>query len=301
MPVEKDINLDKAITDEDIRHMEEDADRIEELAKKAQEDSEDAEKLLAKEDKILEQAVKTQEKIEKEVEKAEKAKLKIGRTIKEVNQLAEHRAGLTGFGGEEQFDETEGLSGFQGLGGTEALSGTLKKGRTAFGTGQESSPIGEILKRQETAHQMMKKAEEERKAMQKLMKDNQKTISDLGSKVQEASGFASNPFSFLMSKMRGTLGGAGVAGFIAIIGIAVAQQVFKLIEAQFAPGGRFDIRKMMLDRDREIAELEHILDRRAGRVFFTSDLELKQGVVQTSNTERLADRMSRYQALHLGE
>ena len=47
MPVEKDINLDKAITDEDIRHMEEDADRIEELAKKAQEDSEDAEKIIS--------------------------------------------------------------------------------------------------------------------------------------------------------------------------------------------------------------------------------------------------------------
>lgn len=308
MPVEKDIDLSKPITEEDIRQMEEEADRLEQLAQEAHANAESAEKLLDKEEQILNSAVKKIEQLEKEAIKAEKAKNKIGRSIKEVNQLALHRGALAGVGGDDPFAEGEQF----GMGGMIPGAGDISGGRTGFGTGQERSATGGMQQRIQQLEAELLEAEKNRKNADKQSKkeraentrriaENRKELANMQSQVQEALSFSRNPMGAIMGKFRGAIGGAGMAGVLALFALAVAEQVMDLIEKQFAPGGRFDVRKMMLDRDREIEDLENIIDRRAGRVFFTSDVELKQGVVETSNTERLRDRMIRYQALHLGE
>ena len=307
MPVEKDINLDKPISEEDIKQMEAEADRLEEIAKNAQADSEKAGNLLSNEDKLLADAVKKVEQIEKEAEKAEKARTRIGKTITEVNQLAEYRSALANFGGTENFEEGEGR-GFEALGGRDAFTGKLKTGRTGFGTGQEKSPMGTIIQLQAQLEEAEKMAETRKKEVNKKLAEQAKAlaeqkgiVSSMQKDFNEVLSFTRNPMGLITGKLTGFLGGAGVAGLIAVISLAVADQIFEMVKKEFGPGGRFDVRKEMLDRDREISEMEDILDRRAGRVFFTSDNELTQGAPQFSNTERLRDRSIRYQALHLGE
>jgi hypothetical protein len=303
MPVDKDINLDKPLSDEDIRALEEEANRLEEIAQKSQEDAEEAEKLLAKEDKLLDSAVKTVDKINKEAEKAEKSRLKIGRTIKEVNQLAEHQSALSGLGGEDQFAEEEREGGFAGFGGRGAFAGVISKGRRT-GQGKEQSPLGRLESMEVELLEAKKLADVERmknlKRIQSNMKsiaDNKKLISTVQKDVGEVLQFSRNPTGFLGGRLKGMLGRAGIAGFIAIVALQVAEQVFEYVKEQFGPGGAFDIRKEMLDRDREMIEMNNILDRRAGRVFFTSDTELRQGIAQDGNTTRLRDRMSLYRTI----
>src|SRR3990172_3750564 len=226
MPVEKDINLDKPLSEADIRQMEEDASRLEELAKKAEANSEKASSLQSKEDQLLNDAVKKVEQIEKEAEKAEKARTRIKRTITEVNQLAEHRTALGNIGGEEDFEESE-AGGFEGMGGRDPFTGRLKTGRTAFGTGQEKSPMGTIIRLQAQLEEAVKLAEQQKKEQKKIEKE-------------------------------------------------------------------------IRDQFKEIAELDHMLDRRAGRVFFTSDVELQSGPPEVSNTTRQRDRVVQFQNWNVG-
>lgn len=311
MPVERDINLDKPITDEDIRALEEEADNLERLAKEAQEDAKKAKEFQKEEEKILNDAVKKIEALEKEAVKAEKAKNKIGRTIKEVNELAQHRSAL---GGMEQADPKT-----FGLGGMEAGAGDISGGRTGFGTGQEKTAMGNlhtlIMQREAQNLALHKKAEEDRKEIKAKQKEADEHRRDLAKKfaeqratlgkVQKAESdffaIGRNPMAFGMGKMTGLLAKGGIYGLIALAVIQMAQQVYEEVKKLYAPGGPYDVRKQMMDRDREIVELDHIMARRRGDVFFTSDTELQQGAPEYSNTTRLRDRVNIYQSLHLGE
>ena len=78
-------------------------------------------------------------------------------------------------------------------------------------------------------------------------------------------------------------------------------KLWEQYEKSFKAGGVNDIRKLMDARDKEMAELDDILKRRNGEVFFTAETTLKQGNPYSSNTSLLADQVLRYQALHLGE
>ena len=69
----------------------------------------------------------------------------------------------------------------------------------------------------------------------------------------------------------------------------------------FKAGGANDIRKLMEDRDKEMMEISDMIDRRSGKVFFSSTSSLSQGTVDISNTESLRDQVVRYQSFHLGE
>ena len=313
MPVERDIDLNKPLSTEDINYLEEEANRLEELAKQAQEDAKKAKQFQKEEDKILSEAVNKVDKIEKEAEKAEKAKNKIGKSIKEVNELAEHQSGLAGMGGADTFSQQGGM------GGMVPGAGQIKAGRTGFGTGQERSPLGLIPQEQrqreierladeklakeerDALTKAQKEAEEERRENAKAIAENKKIVSDIQKGANDVMGAMRNPAGFGMGRFKGALGKAGLYGLIALAVWQMAEQIFKEIQKLYAPGGPHDIRKQMLDRDREIAELDHIIARRAGQVFFTSDLELQQGAPEFSNTSRKRDRTSVFQAFHLGE
>jgi len=315
MPVERDINLDKPITDEDIRALEEEADNLERLAKEAQEDAKKAKEFQKEEEKILNDAVKKIEALEKEAIKAEKAKNKIGRSIKEVNELAQHRTALGGMGGADPFSEEAGM------GGMGAGAGQISGGRTGFNTGQERSAMGHIhtLIQQREAQNLAlhKKADEDRKAMQEKQKEadehrrelaqkfaeQRKLLSTVQKGEQDFFAMSRNPLAFGQGKMMGMLAKGGIYGLIAIAVISMAQQVFEEVKKLYSAGGPFDVRKQMMDRDREMIEMEHLLARRSGRVFFSADTDLVQGPpeINSGNTDRATNRIVRFQQLHLGE
>ena len=304
MPVERDIDLDKPLTDDDIRALEEEADHLEQLAQDAQEDAKKAKEFQKEEEIMLNDAVKKIEQLEKEAIKAEKAKNKIGRTIKEVNELATHRGALGGMGGQQPFAEREEF----GLGGMIPGSGDITKGRTGFGTGQERSAIGTLqmteanrLEFEKKTKEALNKATKERMENAKKLASQRAVIGKIQKGESEFFAMGRNPVGFGMGKMTGMLAKGGIYGIIAIAVLQMAQQVYQEVKRLYEPGGPYDVRKQMMDRDREMVELSHIIDRRAGRVFFTSDTELQQGAPEYSNTTRLRDRSSIYQALHLGE
>lgn len=297
MPVEKDIDLSKPLSEADMRQMEADANRLEELAKKAHASSEKAVSEQSKEEQLLNDAVKKVEQLEKEAEKAEKARTKIGKSISEVNQLAEHRTALSNLGGKEDFEENQP---FEGMGGKDAFSGRLKTGRTAFGTGQQNAPMGHILKLQADLEEALKKHKEEVKFIKSQLAKQKEMLSNVQNQFSQAMQVNADPVGFGVGKLKGLIGKGGIYGLIALAVIEMAEQIFEQVKAMYAPGGPYDVRKQMEDRDREIAELDHILDRRSGKVFFTSDVELQSGPPDFSNTERLGHRVIRFQNRNVG-
>jgi hypothetical protein len=144
----------------------------------------------------------------------------------------------------------------------------------------------------------IKKAEAHRRKIEAQIKSG---LLEAEGKANEVLGATSNPFGFAKGKLMSYVGKAGIVGVIIGIVYRAVDMVWKEYQNSFKAGGANDIRKMMDDRDREMAELDDILARRSGRVFFTGDVDLRQGAPQFSNTERLRDQVVRYQALHLGE
>ena len=112
---------------------------------------------------------------------------------------------------------------------------------------------------------------------------------------------SASPFQFAKGRIMGFVGKAGPVGAIALTIYSIAQTLWDQYMKSFKAGGANDIRKLMDDRDKEMAEMDDILNRRNGKVFFTAETTLKQGSPYSSNTSLLADQVLRYQALHLGE
>ena len=111
----------------------------------------------------------------------------------------------------------------------------------------------------------------------------------------------SNPIEFAKGKILGFIGKAGAVGAIITMVIGLVQKMWQEYEKSFKAGGANDIRKLMEDRDKEMMEINDIIDRKSGKVFFSSTSSLSQGTVDISNTETLRDQMMRYQSFHLGE
>jgi len=310
MPVEKDINLDKPLTDEEIRALEEEADRLEKLAEEGQDNAKKVKEFQKEEEKVLNDAIKKIEQLEKEAEKAEKARLKIGRSIKEVNELASHRGALQRMGGAEGFAEGEQF----GMGGMIPGSGQIQTGRTGFGTGQGQAPMGglatatqkfEMALKEETKKrkEAEKKATEERLKINKKFAEQRAVVSKIQKGQSDFLAMSRNPMGFAGGRLTGMLAKGGIYGIIAIAVIQMAKQIFEEIKRMYAPGGPLDVRKAMLDRDREMIELDALLARRSGRVFFSSDTSLIQGPseIGAGTTDQAVMRTLRYQGIHPGE
>lgn len=141
MPYDREINLDKDLTDEDIKQLEADADKIEKLAKEAQKD---AQSLLD---------------AEKKAEEAEKRiREKVGTTIKKVNRLTESQSPLGMIGGDVDFDDVE-LSGIFGGG---SATGLPEKPKDQYGRAPAAYRSGPdyIAPRERTAMDIERMVEE---------------------------------------------------------------------------------------------------------------------------------------------
>ena len=142
--------------------------------------------------------------------------------------------------------------------------------------------------------------ERQQTTIQRLENEIQGAVSDLDSNIATFQSATNNPLGFGKGKIIGMVGKAGVYGAIALFVYKMVQQYWEAFQDSFKAGGANDIRKLMEDRDKEMMEMNDIVDRRAGRVFFTETTTLRQGSPNNSNTENLADQVSRYQLLHLG-
>lgn len=219
----------------------------------------------------------------------------------------------------QKINSSTGASPLAGLGGNIAFTGgTGATNQTNAGSVTSMSKdelielVGDILEEQKKgkdersdAQKLIDIATEEREELEKQAKEASKRAFALERKFE--SGFddffrgTGNPAGFMKGKIMGFVGKAGIAGVIILFIYKVAQMIYDEIMNSFKPGGANDIRKQMEDRDKEMIELQDILDRRNGRIFFTGDVDLRQGAPQYTNTERLRDQALRYQALHLGE
>lgn len=161
--------------------------------------------------------------------------------------------------------------------------------------------LEELEEQKKKLTEEMRSRKELENEVEMMKNDIKKGIRQTTNALDEIDSLGSNPFNFAKGKVMGAVGKAGVAGVIIMATIKIAEFIYDKIEKSYGAGGVNDVRKLMLDRDREIGELNDILARRNGRVFFTGDIDLKQGAPMFSNTERLRDQMIRYQALHLGE
>ena len=254
MPVDKEIDLDDpdGITEEDIQRMNEEADKLKDIA---------------------EQSEKNVETIKKNIKVLE------GQNFKIIDAL-------TGKVGEAQgaiFDQTAI---------NEIVINILAEQEKAKKRDEEEkSEIDKIKEEQ-------KKAEQERKKLEAQIKNE---IHGAENSIDQFLGATSNPLAFGQGKLMGYIGKAGIIGAIVTTVYGIAQTLWNEYMKSFKAGGANDVRKLMDDRDKEMAELNDIIARRSGRVFFTGDIDLRQGAPQFSNTERLRDQVVRYQALHLGE
>jgi len=102
--------------------------------------------------------------------------------------------------------------------------------------------------------------------------------------------FWSNPSNFMMGKGMRILTKAGIAGAIVSFAINLAQDMYstimKEIHELFAYGGRYDVRKLVLDEIKTIPSLATVLQINSGEIYFTSDSseQLRQGVNKNINT-----------------
>mgnify|MGYP003340218017 FL=1 len=88
----------------------------------------------------------------------------------------------------------------------------------------------------------------------------------------------------IKSKALALLGAGGMYGMIAqflITGFEMTyREIMDSIESLFRAGGKFDVRKMVLDNVKTFSNLDHLIKINSGQVYFTSDTSeiLRQGV-----------------------
>jgi hypothetical protein len=225
--------------------------------------------------------------VEENVEKVEKASKKLKESVSGMNLYQQDLLRE----GPAEGGNPMGVSAPQGGGG--------------IGQDELRAMIADILANQKegqlereenkTAIQL---AKEHRAKLEQQIKGG---LANAEGKFNEVLAVGANPMGFAKGKLMGMVGKAGIYGFIALMVYRVGETLWNEYLKTFKAGGVNDIRKIMLDRDKEIAELDDIIQRRAGRVFFTGDVDLHQGPPLMSNTERLRDGVMRYNALHLGE
>jgi len=286
MPVDENIDLNKPLTDAQIRKLEKDA-----------------------------------EKMQKAAEKAEEARIKINREVKEASSSlleAEKFMGtgpLAGMGGNDEFESTLG-SNVLGGGTTRGDENVLPSKGRRVGSSFNSTSVGrmdrEVMDETNKLEiQKLKREDDRVKAELKEIKNKQMlqerrdaqrigNVSKGFGKVNKGFSFMRNPVAFGMQSALGGIAKLGVYGAIAAMVIQQIQGLYEQIMTQikdmYKAGGILDVRKDQLDSLRQVGSLKSIIDMEQGRVFFTSDTGemLRQGVPQATNTQGRVNGYKQY-------
>jgi len=131
--------------------------------------------------------------------------------------------------------------------------------------------------------------------------DQQLILDNLTEKVGEFSNALRNPGDFVLNAITKVLGKNLVKAMGAIGAIIIlATVIFNIVKKNFGPGGVLDIRKIIKDEAATIPNLNTMIEIRAGKVFFTSDVRVGQRILQNSATESLSIQSQRFNELILG-
>jgi len=96
----------------------------------------------------------------------------------------------------------------------------------------------------------------------------------------------------------------GVASRFGPIGLLVAAAVATLVPAyfkEFERGGIFSTALPITEREKNIVDIDYVVDVRSGTKFLTSDLRMAQKAPETSNTLNLRYEHIRYTSQELGK
>ena len=267
MPIDRDFNLDNpnGITEEDIREMEEQADEIEAIAKRAE----------AAKEKIA----------------------SVGAPIKNMSfaQLSIIDKALGEGTGQGDSGGGESGGGMAGMNKEQLTDLIIELLKTMEEAKKERGEIKKKLTEEE------KKRKEFEKKINEIESDISKGYNEINSFKANPMGFGKGK----MMGMLGKLGVWGaVAAFVIQMAESVYNQVLAEVKAQFGPGGVWDKRKLVEDVIKEYESISYLTKIKSGQVIFTADAgqELRQGAPKgVFNTRDLRDGHLRFIQLHFDE
>ena len=229
----------------------------------------------------------------KKLKQAERIKKRLDNVLKKSpTQLREEKALLKRL---NQQALTKGISPL-GIGGGSAggaLPKSIAKAQTRVGavTGQRTGNAFRDLQKK------IKKMEKAQKKALKKIDDFQDKVID---KLDVAKSFLASG-----SVAGGALGVfGGIASRFGPIGIAIAAIVATVVPQyfeQFERGGIFSTKLAVTEREKNIADIDYVVDVRSGTKFLTSDLRIAQKAPDTSNTLNLRYEHIRYVSQELGK
>ncbi|MDC3257188.1 hypothetical protein OAU44_00270 [bacterium] len=274
MPVDEDIDLNKPLTDAQIRKLEREAEKLEKAAEKAE---------------------RAAEKINNEMRQASASLLEAEKFM--------GTGPLAGMGGNDEFEST--ASNFLGIGGKSVDELGMSKGRRSGSSWSGTSTAGidnkvleETAKLERDANSAkIKKLMEEQNKIKLEQKEQQQhnamivgRVSGGQQKLNQAFSFKRNPIGSIQNKVMGMMGKAGPYGAIAAIAIMAGEQIYNQVMNEikdlYKAGGALDVRKDTLNALAQVSSIDTVIDNEQGRVFFTSSTGeiLRQGVPQDYNT-----------------
>ena len=139
----------------------------------------------------------------------------------------------------------------------------------------------EQAKKQKELDQKLKEEEKQRHQQNAL-------IDKQNAQVQE---IAMNPFSALKSQGMGFLQSILPVAAITSFATFIFDFIWSRLEKEFGPGGRLDLRKLVLNQVYDLLDIKRRIQRDRGEVYFASghSSPVYQGAPGVSNTESLAD------------
>lgn len=292
MPVDEEIDLSKPISAEDIDKLNEEADQLEEVAKRAETATDNlenqgdkAEEEVKKLARNLQEAEEKEQAIHKKLMDSDKI-----RRIAEKHGLTSGAGPTAGIGGSEQHDEegapTMGGSGETGAGEILPSVGRDKSSRSPM---QQLSAYQQMLKehrdKQRDHAAKIKRIEKQRTHIMDKITAMERAQEQALRTFQKGIGIARNPIGFFQGQMMGLIGKVIPVAMI----ITIAQQVFEMIKGMFGPGGVYDLRKLVKDEVVIFMDKEVYNKINRGEIFFgAAGDHLTQGQGPAwSNTEDL--------------
>lgn len=292
MPVDEEIDLSKPISAEDIDRLNEEADQLEEVAKRAETATDNlenqgdkAEEEVRKLARNLQEAEEKEQAIHKKLMDSDKI-----RKISEKHGVASGTGPTAGLGGEEKFEEDGtplmGGSGETGAGEILPSTGRDKSSRSPM---QQLSAYQQMLKehrdKQRDHAAKIKRIEKQRTHIMDKISSIERAQEQALRQVQKGIGIARNPVGFFQGQMMGLIGKVIPVALI----ITIAMQVFDMIKTMFGPGGVYDVRKLVKDEVTIFMDKEVYNKINRGEVYFgAAGDHLTQGQGPAwSNTEDL--------------
>ena len=172
---------------------------------------------------------------------------------------------------------------------TQALpkSQAKKQTRTGAITGQRTANAFRDLQKK------IKNLEKKQKKIKKITDEVRSKILDKVSLAGDVLQSGGNPLSLVTT----SLGRFGPVGLIVASAIT---SVFGLFSREFERGGLFSTKLKITEREKNIVDVDYVIDIRSGTKFITGDLRIAQVIPESSNTQNLKYEHIRYVSQELG-